>query len=285
MTSRSTHPAASVLALVAVLCSVSATLPAHAESADPDSSTEKAIWPNGARGAVSLTYDDSLPVHHRHVAPLLEMHGLRGTFYLSIHNLDDFDAWKGVAGRGHELGNHSLFHPCRREPPERFAWLAEEYDLADYSGRRFHDELKLASKFLDLLDGGRPRSYGNNCCHLTIGRGEHKQPMDPILEKLFVAARGTIANQPVDPAKPAFTRLGHFGGDGKTFAKLRAEIEDARSQGAWIIYMFHGVGKDTHNLFIDDQEHRSLVEWLAKERASLWTAPLVEVAQHLKARH
>jgi hypothetical protein len=284
MTIRPVHRAASVLVLLAVLCCARGILPAHVEAAEPDSSAAKAVWPNGVRCAVSLTYDDSLTVHHRSVAPLLDTHGLRGTFYLSIHNLRDFDAWKGVAGRGHELGNHSLFHPCRREPPERFAWLAEEYDLANYSATRFKDELAVASKVLDILDGGRPRSYGNNCCNLTIGRGDQQQPMDPIIEDLFVAARGTVTNQPVDPAKPAFTRLGHFSGDGKTFKQLRAEIEDARARGAWIIYMFHGVGKGTHKLFVDDEEHRALVEWLGKERASIWTAPLVEVAQHLKAR-
>jgi peptidoglycan/xylan/chitin deacetylase (PgdA/CDA1 family) len=276
--------AARTLVLVAVLCSTGATLPAHAGSAESDSPAEKGIWPHGERGAVSLTYDDSVPVHHQRVAPLLDTHGLRGTFYLSIHNLDDFAAWKAVAGRGHELGNHSLFHPCRREPPEHYVWLAEDYDLANYSSRRFHDELKVANRFLDLLDGGRPRSYGNNCGHLTIGRAGHEQPMDPILEKLFVAARGTVTDQPVDAAQPAFTRLGHFRGDGKTFAELRGEVEEARDRGAWIIYMFHGVGKATHSLFIDDQEHRAFVEWLDKERASIWTAPLVEVAQYLKGR-
>lgn len=276
--------AARVLTLLAVLGSVRATLPARSESADPASAPGEGVWPNNARCAVSLTYDDSLAVHHRAVAPLLDAHGLRGTFYLSIHNLKDFEAWKGVAARGHELGNHSLFHPCHRDPPERFAWLAEEYDLAHYSGRRFHDELKLASKVLAMLDGRESRSYGNNCCNLTIGRGEQEQPMDPILEELFVAARGTVTNEPVDPAKPVFTRLGHFSGDGKTCKQLRAEIEATRAKGAWIIYMFHGVGKGTHNLFIEDEEHRTLVEWLGQERAAIWTAPLVDVARHLKAR-
>jgi sialate O-acetylesterase len=273
------QPAARFLAILVVLGTGLAAFPASAEPA-----AGKGIWPNGTGCAVSLTYDDSLTVHHGLVAPLLDTHGVRGTFYLSIHNLRDFDAWKGVATRGHELGNHSLFHPCRRQPPERFGWLAEDYDLANYTERRFHDELKLASKVLDMLDGGRPRSYGNNCCNLTIGSGENERPMDPILEKLFVAARGTVINKPVDPAKPVFTRLGHYSGDGKTFKQLRDEIENARAQGAWIIYMFHGVGKGTHNLFIDEEEHRQLVEWLGKERATIWTAPLVDVAQHLKGR-
>jgi sialate O-acetylesterase len=247
-----------------------------------DSKSTSAFFPNGAVCAVSLSYDDSVPIHHQRVAPLLHAHGLHGTFYLSIHNLEGPEEWKKVAAQGHELGNHSLFHPCRREPPGNYAWLAEDYDLANYSPKRFRDELSVANKFIDLLDGGRPRTYGNNCTHLTIGRGDTLKPMDPILDDLFVAARGAITSEPVDPANPAFTRLGHYNGDGKTFEQLRAEIEAARARGAWIIYMFHGVGKETHNLFIDDEEHRKLVEWLDHERATIWTAPVVEVAQHLK---
>jgi peptidoglycan/xylan/chitin deacetylase (PgdA/CDA1 family) len=276
-------PLARVLSLLAILAAATSSVVVRAEAAAPGSSTKPALFPNGAVCAVSLSYDDSVPIHHQRVAPLLHAHGLHGTFYLSINSLHTPDEWKKVAAQGHELGNHSLFHPCRREPPGNYGWLAEDYDLANYSPRRFRDELEVANKFIDMLDGGRPRTYGNNCTHLTIGRGHKLEPMDPILDDLFVAARGAITGEPVDPANPAFTRLGHYNGDGKTFEQLRAEIEGARARGGWIIYMFHGVGKDTHNLYVDEEEHRKLVEWLDQESASIWTAPVVDVAQHLKA--
>jgi sialate O-acetylesterase len=242
------------------------------------------VWPGEATGAVSLSYDDSIPIHHLRVAPLLEQHGLRATFYLSVRNLESPAAWKAVAAQGHELGNHSLFHPCRREDTPGFAWLPEHYNLKDYTPGRWRDELAVANLVFDLLDGGQPRTYGNNCTNLTIGRDGEEQPMDPILASLFVAARGTITNQPVDPAQPQFMRLGHYSGDGKTFAQLRAEVEAARASGGWIIYMFHGVGEGTHPLFIADDEHRQFVEWLGQNRTTIWTAPVVAVASHLKAR-
>ena len=258
----------------------------HSSFAQSPPSTADAVaglWPHGAQGAVSLSYDDSVPVHHREVAPLLAKHGLRGNFYLSALTIESPEAWKTVAAAGHELGNHSLFHPCRRL--ESFeSWLPEYYDLADYTPGRFRDELRVANLLLDLMDGGKPRTYGNNCTNLTIGRGDEEQPMDPIIEELFVAARGTITEHPVDPRQPVFTRLGHFDGDGKTFAQLRAEIEDARSRGEWIIYMFHGVGEGTHGLYVDDGVHRQLVEWLDQERDSIWTAPVVDVALHLQSK-
>lgn len=247
-----------------------------------ESSPDSPVWPKGTSCAVSLTYDDSIPIHHQSVAPLLDKHNLQATFYLYIRGLKSPEAWKAVAKHGHELGNHSVFHPCRRDEGHE-SWLPEYYDLSDYSPGRLRDELMVANTVIDMLDSGKPRTFGNTCTNLTIGRDEKEEPMDPILDKLFVAARGTITNLPVDPAKPAFTRLGHYSGDSKTFLQMRAEIEAARAQGRWIIYMFHGVGKGTHALFVDDQEHRKLIEWLDMERDSIWTAPVVDVALHLKA--
>ena len=250
----------------------------------PADRTQAAIWAPGIQCAVSLSYDDSVPCHYNEVAPLLEEHGLRATFYLTASMMGDAEAWKVVASRGHELGNHSLFHPCRQEPPVDYPWLAEYYDLADYATGRFRDELAMANVVLDLLDGGKPRTYGNNCTNLTIGRGDDEVPMDPILDALFVAARGAITNRPVNPRAPQFTRLGHYSGDRKTFAQIRSEIEAARKSGGWIIYMFHGVGEGTHPLFVAKEEHRRLVEWLEQERASIWTAPVIEIAQYLQAK-
>jgi peptidoglycan/xylan/chitin deacetylase (PgdA/CDA1 family) len=240
------------------------------------------VWPGDIVCAVSLSYDDSVPVHYERVAPLLDEHDLRATFYLTVSQLGNAEAWRVVAANGHELGNHSLFHPCRRIPPGNYEWLPEYYDLADYTAGRFRDELAMANVVLDLVDGGKLRTYGNNCTNLTIGRGENEIPMDPILDELFVAARGTITNRPVDARQPNYTRLGHFSGDGKTCEQIKAEIEQARSSGGWIIYMFHGVGEGTHNLFVDDDEHRQLVEWLDQQRDTIWTAPIVDVAQYLK---
>jgi hypothetical protein len=249
--------------------------------ADDAAKVKAGLWPDKTRCAVSLSYDDSVPVHHQRVAPLLEQHGLRATFYLTIKSIDDTAAWKRVAARGHELGNHSLFHPCRRDATN-ISWLADHYDLSAYTPERFRDELAVANLALDLLDGGKPRTYGNNCTNLTIGKGDKEQPMDPVLTELFVAARGAITHQPVDPAKPVFMRLGHLVGDGKTFAQLRAEIDSACAAGGWSIYMFHGVGADTHGLFIAEDEHRQFIEWLAQQRASIRTAPVVDIVHHLK---
>lgn len=246
----------------------------------------KTIWPNNYRAAVSLTYDDAIPAHIDHVAPIHERNQSRATFYTNIG--DSFmrrqDDWKRVASRGHELGNHSLFHPCRKS--ESMDWLDDCFDLKLYDSTRFQRELEVANFILQLTDQKTRRSYGNNCCNTTIGAGANETSMAPVLENLFGAARGTLSNQIVVPAEGFnIYQLGHYSGDGRTFDDLKALIEQAMELGGWIIFMFHGVGKGTHGLFIDQAEHDELIDWIGKNSEAIWSRPLIEVAEHLRAKN
>ena len=241
-------------------------------------------WPEGKTGAVSLTYDDALPVHYEKVAPAWEAHGLRVTFYTNILSLMNHPAaWREVAARGHELGNHSIFHPCRKDDAERMGWLPDEYDLRTYTARRWTDEMRAASLALQLLDGKTERSFGNTCCHTELGQGESIESLDPLIAELFVAGRGAGSGQVVDIETANYNALGHFSGDGKEIAALRAEIDQAVSTGGWIIYMIHGVGQGTHSLYIEPEEHQRLVDHLGGQQDSIWVAPVVEIARYLRS--
>ena len=240
------------------------------------------VWPGDAHGAVSVSYDDALPCHYEVVAPAWEAHGLRVTFYTPINSLmNDPEAWRDVSAAGHELGNHSIFHPCRKKPGND--WLADEYDLKTYTARRWSDEMRLASSILSSLDGKSERSFGNTCCNTEIGEGETLQSLDPLIDELFVAGRGAFIDQAVDPSTANFSALGHYGGDNRDLSRLQGEIDTAVASGSWIIYMIHGVGEGTHGLYIDPEVHQELVDYLGQHQSSIWTAPVCEVAGYLRS--
>jgi len=237
-------------------------------------------WPHGARAAVSLSYDDALPCHHAVVAPALEEHGLRGTFYapfrddLVVHTA----AWREMAARGHELGNHSLFHPCRREPPITGDWLAAWNNLVQFDLARLRGELSAANFMLTLLDGRTDRTYGNTCHHTTIGPADAQQSMAPVLSELFVAARGALTNRPTDPRAADLHNLGTTGADGKRFADWRAVVDEAIATGGYVLLTFHGVGDGWQRLQVDREDHRLLLAYLQERQDQLWTAPVRDVA-------
>lgn len=99
--------------LAALLMAMSALLP----SSGLQAATDPVIctWKNDAKAALSFTFDDGTVDHFTDAAPMLEKHGLRGTFFIVINWIGKgkkltWDQVKSLAERGHEIGSHSMSH-------------------------------------------------------------------------------------------------------------------------------------------------------------------------------
>ncbi|TVR52914.1 MAG: hypothetical protein EA425_04175 [Puniceicoccaceae bacterium] len=242
-------------------------------------------WPRGAGGGLSLTFDDGLDVHLERVAPLLETHGLRGTFYAHLQSGISArpQAWRELAARGHELGNHTLFHPCRKEPREKYTWVDDAFDLCTYSESRLRAELSAANTCLHFIDGHLERSFGNTCCHTTFGAGEEERSMSPMLAELFPAARGAVTHRCAIPGPELdWTNLGCFAADNRSLDDLQRYARTAMQSGGWAILMIHGIGAETHQMHLDPQAFAAFLDWLADLQGDLWVAPVIEVARQLR---
>jgi hypothetical protein len=241
-------------------------------------------WPDPIQGAVSLTYDDGLPVHYTVVTPLLHRHGLLATFYpmiqsdLRLHP----ERWRQLAAAGHELGNHTIFHPCRQASLDPYPWLDDRYDLKKYTPAHLRAELEVANLVLHLLDGQQERTYAYTCCDTTIGNDEMEQPLKPLLTDLFVAARGTLTNQIVHPASALDPfNIGCIHADGRSLEELIHLVEQTRASGGWAVLTIHGVGAGSHDLYLDADVHKRFIGWLAQQQ-TIWTAPFRTIAHYLK---
>lgn len=221
---------------------------------------------------ICLTYDDALPVHREVVAPELAKRGLRGTFYLPAARDDlheHLDGWRRVASMGHELGNHSCFHPCRTRP--EWDWKPP-YRLEDYIRERIHDELQLANRILHLIDGRTERSYGATCSDLTVG--ENESFVDDIRD-LFRIVRSCGTDLPKVGAMP-FVAPAWFV-DFRRADEIIPVIESMHGQdNAWLILGMHGVGAGTHNNFMDAEEHHRLIDWITKKGIWLEAVTVLE---------
>jgi sialate O-acetylesterase len=241
-------------------------------------------WPDGRRCAVSLTYDDALPVHYEHVGPRLEAHGLRGTFYLNIAGdpLRNFERWRELAARGHELGNHTLFHPCRRYG-ERRSWLDKGFDLRRYTAERLRRELYVANAYLHLLDGRSERTFAHTCCDKHIGPIWNRERIAHLVRGDFVAAREDIADRPVAiSAGLDLMRIKCFIVDSHPLNTLRQLIERTQSRADWLCLAFHGVGPGTHpSQCTDPGVHEALIAWLAGQE-DIWVKPFIDVAKWVR---
>ena len=70
-------------------------------------------WPPGKRAAISLSFDDARLSQIDYGIALLEKYGIKATFFVSPASVKErLPGWKKVVSLGHEIGNHSMTHPC-----------------------------------------------------------------------------------------------------------------------------------------------------------------------------
>src|SRR4051812_28311736 len=75
--------------------------------------TDSFSWPQGKKAALSLTFDDARLSQADFGFDILDAHGVKATFYVLFDGLENrLDAWKAAVANGHEIGNHTVTHPC-----------------------------------------------------------------------------------------------------------------------------------------------------------------------------
>ena len=106
----------------------------------------------------------------------------------------------------------------------------------------------------------------------------------PIVAARFPAARGggpgTAGERGNSPARVDLSEV--WGADvaGWRASQLCAAVDDAIATGRWLVLVFHGVGGE-HGLNVEAEDFVSLVQYLAKQHASVWTDSFINVANHI----
>jgi peptidoglycan-N-acetylglucosamine deacetylase len=237
----------------------------------------KSPW-NNKSCAVSLTYDDALNVDLDNVIPLLDSVGLKGTFYVSA----SFPAlqtrtaeWKAAAAKGHELGNHSLFHPCDGKKPGR-DWIKPEYDLSTYSLQRMTDEIRINNFLISLMDNKYSRTFAYPCGDTRAGGASYV----PNISHEFAGARAVAGKmQRIDEID--LMDIGSYMINGQSGDDLIALVKQALGEKALLVFLFHGVGGE-HNLNVSLDAHGKLVHFLKENEKDIWIAPLVNIAEYVR---
>lgn len=233
---------------------------------------------NGKQCAVVLTYDDALNVHLDNVIPTLDSAGLKGTFYLIGESpvlQNRLKEWRLAATHGHELGNHSLRHPCDGSSPGR-TWITAENDLSKYSVDRTVKEIIIANTLLQAIDGKTERTFAFPCGDTKIDTVSFYNK----LEQDFVAARGVQAGmQQVD--KIDLKNIYCYAINGQSGDYLVNLVKKAMETHTLLVFLFHGVGGE-HNLNVSLEAHRQLIQYLKQYENKIWIAPMVDVAKYIK---
>lgn len=228
------------------------------------------------KAAVVLTYDDAVAEQLTNAVPVLDSLGLKASFYLTGSfpgASENLEAWRKVGQNGHELGNHTLFHPCNGGPGRE--WVQAESDLRYYTVARMVNEIKMTNVWLETLDGKKDKTFAFTCGDMRIGNQEFIQE----LKGDFVGARA-VRHEMHKINEVDVMNIDCYAVNNDSYETMKSWVDEAISKNALLVFLFHGVGGG-HNIDVDKTAHQRLLEYIKSKESELMIAPMAEVCKHI----
>lgn len=257
------------------------TIDSEATQADPYAvSAQQAstfAWPEGKRAALSLTFDDARHSQADVGIPLLDSYGVRATFYVSPSLLVKRPpTWKQAIVHGHEIGNHSLRHPCTGN----FAW-AREKALEDYTVRKMKRELEEANRAIESALGVWPVTFAYPCGQTFVGRGRKLQSYVPLVAQMFHAGRGWMDEGANDPAFCDSAQLLGMELDGLDFSAAKKLIDTTIENGGWLVFAGHEIGTGGRQTTRIDTL-KAICEYARDPNNGIWVDTVDSIARYVR---
>jgi peptidoglycan/xylan/chitin deacetylase (PgdA/CDA1 family) len=233
-------------------------------------------WPDGKQALIVLTYDDALTSHLEVAIPQLDQANLKGTFFLKEPAAaQHINRWRAVSQKGHELGNHSLYHPClsskfKADPH----YYAENYSVANMM-----HEISTMNTLLYAIDNKPKHTYAYPCGETSVGG---KSYVDSLKKAGFVPYARGVGSSPIITD---FKQLDPFQVPCMGFATnapatdlidFVKRVQQSKGMG---VFIFHGVGGDY--LEVSSAAHQELVQYLKNHRQDIWVATFEEAMDYV----
>jgi len=237
---------------------------------------DKITWPNHKKAVIVLTYDDALRSQLNVAIPQLDSAHLKGTFFLTGElNSQTIPQWRRANKNGHELANHTVFHPCLSTDDNP---MASEH----YTVYRIIHEIEVMNHFLFAVDGKDAHTYAYPCTETHVGGKDY---VDSLRKHSTVkyARIGGDANAVITDFKHLDPLLVPSYGleDHTTADKLIAFVKKVEASGGMGVIMFHGVGGDY--ITTSAQAHRELLAYLKENKKDIWVATFQQAMDYAMA--
>jgi hypothetical protein len=231
------------------------------------------------QGGISLTFDDGTNNQLEKVVPVLDEFGFRGTFYINPKGENwetSCSPWTDVACKGHEIGNHTLTHPCPNNILGRPGGF-EDITLVEIK----QDILTAQERLIKIAPHQATWTFAYPCYSTFVGSGIQQQSYVSLIASYFLAGR--INGEYGFGNDPAVVDLAYSWGlpvERMSGYEMIGLAEEITARGCWAILIFHEI--DGSRLTVGSYDFRMLISHLHRRSNAIWTAPVGEIALKIK---
>jgi peptidoglycan/xylan/chitin deacetylase (PgdA/CDA1 family) len=234
-------------------------------------------WPDGKKAAVSLSFDDARLSQVDNGLALFQKEGVKVTFFVQPSGVEKrLAGWKQAVADGHEIGNHSLTHPCTGNYSFSRQNALENYDLA-MMARQLDGTNEEIYKQL----GVKPRTFAYPCGQKFVGRGVEVRSYVPLVANRFLAGRGYLDESANDPMVSDLAQAMGTSFDELDFSQMKRIVDDAVQEGRWVIFVGHEIAERGYQT-TDTKALKALCEYLKNPATGVWLGTIEEIASYIR---
>lgn len=257
------------------LCLSLLFVPAAWTQSTPQETKRAFHWPEGKRVAVSLSFDDSRASQVDIGMEVINPTGVKVTFYVNPPRVRTYlEGWKRVVASGHEIGSHTVSHPCQGYFP-----FSRGNALDDYTLDQMSQQLEDASAQIQQLLGVRPVTFAYPCGAKVLGRGLGSRSYVPLIAQKFILGRGTHADS-VDPMTADLAEANAIPFDDMDYVDMVSRISQATQRGDWVIFLGHDIGHRKAQT-TDTVALAALLKFLQNPANGVWVDTVEHVAKYV----
>src|SRR5689334_14205804 len=234
-------------------------------------------WPEGRRAAMSLTFDDGRASQVDAGLAVLKKAGVKVTFFVNPGAVErKLAGWKQAVADGHEIANHSTTHPCTGN----YAFSASNA-LENYTLEKIAQDIDTANARIETLLGVKPTTFAYPCGQKFVGRGRDVKSYVPLVAERFLVGRGYLDESPNDPALVDLPQAMGTAVDDLEFEQMKAIVDQAATEGRWIIFVGHDIGVRAHQT-TDVAALEQLCAYLKDRSHGIWVGTVAEIGAYVR---
>jgi peptidoglycan/xylan/chitin deacetylase (PgdA/CDA1 family) len=268
------------LVFLVVCCAICASVQAWAQqTSHPDEaqSNRSFRWPEGKRTAISLSFDDARLSQVDTGLDLFRRLGIKVTFFLESNNIEQrLAGWKQAVADGHEIGNHTMTHPCTANYAFSLNNALESYSLQVMAA-----QMDGANAQIQKLLGVTPKTFAYPCGQKFVGRGLDVRSYVPLVAERFLVGRGYLDESPNDPSVCDLSQAMGTAFDDMDFAQMKTIVDEAAKEGRWVIFIGHEIGERGYQI-TDVKALEQLSSYLKDPANMIWLGTVEEIGRHIQ---
>jgi len=237
-------------------------------------------WPDGdraVRAAISLTFDDARVSQIDCGVPILDTHGVRATFYVSPSMVKArLAGWRKAVAAGHEIGNHTMTHPCTGN-----FLFARSNALEDYTLERIEQEIIAANDAIREMLGVTPVTFAYPCGNKHVGSGMSAQSYVPVVARHFLVGRGWLDPRHNAPDVCDLARVCGCAIDRLSFDDVKVLIDAAVAEGGWLVLAGHETGIAGRQTVLAETLE-AICEYARDPANGIWIDTVAEVGRYIQ---